>query len=186
MVMSRECVIDKPCFTTVLTLVQPNILVDDTGRARITDFGLATVIKNLDSVWSTSGDKGHTVRWTAPEILNGEGTYGKEADVFSFAMVMIEVRHGWSATVCKTLAYFRFASTQVFSGAVPFHPSLPAAAMLAVMTGKRPPRPTHPALTDQLWMLMQRLWSQDPYSRPDISEALHFLSAPSVSRSFWR
>ena len=37
-------------------------------------------------------DHGHTVRWTVPEILNEEGIYGKEADIFSFAMVMIMVR----------------------------------------------------------------------------------------------
>ena len=37
-------------------------------------------------------DHGHTVRWTVPEILNEEGIYSKEADIFSFAMVMIKVR----------------------------------------------------------------------------------------------
>ena len=37
--------------------------------------------------------RGFSARWTAPEILN-EGPYSKEADTFSFAMVMIEVRHG--------------------------------------------------------------------------------------------
>lgn len=37
---------------------------------------------------------GHTARWTAPEILDGGGTVSKEADVFAFAMVMIEVRCG--------------------------------------------------------------------------------------------
>jgi serine/threonine protein kinase len=42
-----------------------------------------------------SGDQGHSVRWTAPEILNGQGTYSKETDVFSFAMVTIEVRCEW-------------------------------------------------------------------------------------------
>ena len=71
--------------------VQPNILVDDTGHARITDFGLATVTQNLDSMRSISEDYGHTARWTAPEILSEKGTYSKEADIFSFAMVMIEV-----------------------------------------------------------------------------------------------
>ena len=74
-----------------LTRVQPNILVDDTNRARITDFGLARVTQNLDSIRSGSGDQGHTARWTAPEILNEEGVHSKEADIFSFAMVMIEV-----------------------------------------------------------------------------------------------
>ena len=79
-------------FATVLTRVQPNILVDRVGHARITDFGLAAVTQNLESVRSVSGDQDHTVRWTAPEILNKKGTYCKEADIFSFAMVMIEAR----------------------------------------------------------------------------------------------
>lgn len=57
------------------------------------DFGLATVTQNLDSVQSTSGDHCHTARWAAPEILKDEGTYSKEADVFLFVMVVIEVGH---------------------------------------------------------------------------------------------
>ena len=44
------CGRSNSCFTTVLTLNQPNILVDNTGRARIADFGLATVARNLDSI----------------------------------------------------------------------------------------------------------------------------------------
>ena len=79
--------------TTSLTPRQLNILVDAAGRARITDFGLAIVTRDLDSLRSALGDHGHAVRWTAPEILNEQGTYSKEADVFSFAMVMIEVRY---------------------------------------------------------------------------------------------
>ena len=82
-----------------LTRVQPNILVDAAGHVRITDFGLATVTQNLDSIRSGSDDHGHTARWTAPEILSENGTYSKEADVFSFAMVMIEVHHWRAARV---------------------------------------------------------------------------------------
>jgi len=65
--------------------------VDATGHARITDFGLATVTKNLDSLPSAPGGCGNAARWTAPEILTGNEKFSKEADVFSFAMVMIEV-----------------------------------------------------------------------------------------------
>ena len=32
------------------------------------------------------------LHYTAPEILNGSGVLSKAADVFSFAMVMVEVR----------------------------------------------------------------------------------------------
>jgi len=76
------------------TRIQLNVLVDPTGHARITDFGLAPVTQNLDFIRSGSDDQGFTPRWIAPEILNEEGSYSKEADVFSFAMVMIEVRLG--------------------------------------------------------------------------------------------
>jgi len=58
------------------------------------NFGLVTVTQNLDSIPGALDDQGYTAQWTAPEILNEQGTYSKKADVFSFAMVMIEVRHG--------------------------------------------------------------------------------------------
>ena len=66
--------------------------MDGTGHARITDFGL-TFPCDLDWIRASQDERGHTARWTAPKILNEEGSKSKEADVFSFAMVMIEVRH---------------------------------------------------------------------------------------------
>jgi len=74
----------------MLTPTQPNIVVDDSGHARIIDFGLTVVAQAPDSVQSTMFQHGHTVRWTAPEVLKG-GRISKESDIFSFAMVMIEV-----------------------------------------------------------------------------------------------
>ena len=65
--------------------------MDDTGSARIADFGLAAVVRNLDSVQSIKSHRGYSARWAAPEVLNAE-PHSKEADIFSFAMVMIEVR----------------------------------------------------------------------------------------------
>ena len=60
--------------------------MDVFGRARITDFGLAQ-----DSRGEVSMTDGHSARWTAPEVLIEKGTPSTEADVFSFAMVMVEV-----------------------------------------------------------------------------------------------
>ena len=62
--------------------------MDATGRARVTNFGLAMVAQDLDSVIEHE----HGVRWIAPEISDGQGTYSREGDIFSFAMVIIEVR----------------------------------------------------------------------------------------------
>lgn len=82
----------EPRFATVLTPRQPNTSMDVTGRARIMDFGLTTATQCLDFVQNTLNDQGHAVRWTTPEILNEQGTYSKEVDVFSFATGTIEVR----------------------------------------------------------------------------------------------
>ena len=37
-------------------------------------------------------DKGHTARWSAPEILFGECITSRQADIFAFGMVVVEVR----------------------------------------------------------------------------------------------
>ena len=71
--------------------------MDTTGHARIAGFGLATVTHNLDSIQDVSINQSHTARWTAPEILKEQGPYSKEADVFSFAMVTIEVHYTMSS-----------------------------------------------------------------------------------------
>ena len=66
--------------------------MDAKGCARITDFGLAVVTQDLDSIQSDSDECGGSARWIAPEILDSRGTHSKEGDIFSFAMVTIEVR----------------------------------------------------------------------------------------------
>ena len=66
--------------------------MDEVGRARLVDFGLAPVTQDLDLIRSASTECDNSARWIAPEILDGGGMYSKEADVFSFAGVMIEVR----------------------------------------------------------------------------------------------
>ena len=84
----------RPHFAITLKTGQTNVLIDATGHARIIDIGLTMIIQNLDSKQRTSTEHVDSVRWIAPEILEDRGTYSKEADIFSFAMVMIEVRRG--------------------------------------------------------------------------------------------
>ena len=71
--------------------IQPNIMIDASSNARITDFGLAATTRNPHSPRSTLDEGGHTTRWCAPEVLKGEKSLSKESDVFSFGMVIIEV-----------------------------------------------------------------------------------------------
>lgn len=49
--------------------------------------------QHLDLIQGTSAEGDNNTRWIAPEILGNQGTYSKEADVFSFAGVAIEVRY---------------------------------------------------------------------------------------------
>ena len=79
-------------FTAVLILVQSNIVVDADGGARIMDFRSAMVILDVDSGQADSSQHARSRQWSAPEVLGG-GATSKETDIFSLAMVMIEVRH---------------------------------------------------------------------------------------------
>jgi serine/threonine protein kinase len=68
-----------------------NILIDKDGRARLTDFGLTSIIRGEYSVASLQeASETTTTTWAAPEILKG-GPVTKEGDVFTFAMAAVEV-----------------------------------------------------------------------------------------------
>lgn len=78
---------------STLTNPKANILIDKGGHARLTDFGLTSIIPGEYPV--ASPQEAHitsTTMWVAPEILGGDPV-SKEGDVFSFAMVTIEVCH---------------------------------------------------------------------------------------------
>jgi len=69
-----------------------NILIDKDGHARLADFGLASIIRGEYSHFSPQvSSMENTTTWAAPEILGGSSA-SKEGDVFTFAMVAIEVR----------------------------------------------------------------------------------------------
>lgn len=68
--------------------------MDGTDHARITDFGLAEVNNNPhddDCARDEMNPRNSGARWLAPEVQYG-GPHNKASDIFSFAMVMVEVR----------------------------------------------------------------------------------------------
>lgn len=74
-------------------------MVDESGNARITDFGLATIARDTNSLMSTSNDQTEAFRWTAPELSESSAATTKASDVFSLGMVIIEVG-GNQPTTC--------------------------------------------------------------------------------------
>ena len=89
----REYVIIPNPISLLLISHKPNILVGvDTNppRARIADFGITIVTRNLNSRRAVTRQNMYNPLWSAPEVLNGENPR-KESDIYSFSMVMFEV-----------------------------------------------------------------------------------------------
>ena len=75
----------------LISFDQSNVLISRRGRARLTDFGFTSVVRGLNSVL-VPDMRGCTLRWAAPEVIRGESGGTQEADIYSFGMVVIEVR----------------------------------------------------------------------------------------------
>ena len=112
----------------------------------------------------------------APEILESGQVATKESDVFSFAMVMIEVCGD------RPITYRRPHSlVKVFTGEIPFKRAPSSEVVMRLAGGERPGRPTHPIFTDPLWELTQRCWGMPAQDRPKMEDVLEELSALSFA-----
>ncbi|KAJ7587148.1 kinase-like domain-containing protein [Mycena floridula] len=66
-----------------------NILIDKNGRALLSDFGVAEILKSETVV--KSGSRLGTLRWMAPEAITPDEVITLKADVYSFGCFCIEV-----------------------------------------------------------------------------------------------
>jgi serine/threonine protein kinase len=133
-----------------------NILVGADGVAKLADFGLSVLTKSADAE-EVGGAQG-AYRWKAPECIPSRGKPGKPAtlasDVYSFAMVMIEI----------------------VSGSYPWGGYMPDAAVaFHVKKGKLPPRPQE--LDDSEWRLIERMCCLNPAERVSIDAVVVHLSS---------
>ena len=64
--------------------------MDAHGCAKIVGFRFAVVAADVDPTQPSSDPHIGSNRWSAPEVVNG-GKASKETDIFSLAMLMIEV-----------------------------------------------------------------------------------------------
>jgi len=100
-----------------------------------------------------------TVSFMAPELLHSarygleKGVPSKEADIYALGMTVY----------------------QVLTGQWPFYPKRETEVVLAVISGKRPPKPENVeeiGMTDVVWELMAKCWREDRTKRPDASQVL--------------
>ena len=145
-----------PYFQLIGFLFKANILVDQSGHARLTDFGLLTIVSDPTNFTpSSSTSPGGTIRWMSPELLfpdqfgPGDSRPTVESDCYALGMVIYEV----------------------LSGQAPFTPFKEAVVVQKVIGGEQPERPGGVAgalFADDLWELLVLCWTTESKSRPSI------------------
>lgn len=139
-------------------LPKANVLIDNNGHARLSDFSLITIISD-QSTFPSSCIEGGTVRWMSPELLD-PGKFGlkesrptKESDCYALGMVIYEV----------------------LSGQKPFAQGKGHAVIRMVMDGERPRRPRGKGgrlFTDGIWNMAQLCWKPQPEDRTNAKAVL--------------
>jgi len=146
--------------STLLTFVpsKANVLIDQTGHPRLSDFGLLAIISDHGYLLSSSSYvQGGTVRWMSPERIAPERFGFKNAhptipsDCYALGMVIYET----------------------ISGRPPFHRDTDLAVFMKILEGKRSPRGMR--FTDNLWEMLERCWESQPNARPRIEDVLQCL-----------
>jgi len=124
-----------------------NILVDDTGCARICDYGLAFITEPSEF---TSAKTARACRWTAPETISlrentqdADSLFTKKSDIYSYGMTMLEI----------------------FTGMIPFSEKLDELVVPYVLDGGRPDLPSFLKDQECYRSIFEDCWARDPDSR---------------------
>jgi serine/threonine protein kinase len=167
---------------------QLNILISQSERACLADFGLATArdSKSIAMTYMTTHKATGTLRWQAPELFpdmgnqeadNNEGHNTTASDVYAYGLVCHEVNQD----IEDRFFYVTERAWQMFSEDYPF-PDISSdfQVMYAVKRGRRPTRPTKKksqtrGLNDDVWNIIEACWNQDPNMRPSASKVVEYL-----------
>ncbi|KAG9014368.1 hypothetical protein FRB94_012774 [Tulasnella sp. JGI-2019a] len=141
---------------TVHGNLKPEVIyIDDSGDAKIGGFESPLAI--LDGHQHVFNSVVHDVRYKAPELLEGSPP-SLASDTYSLALIGIEL----------------------FSGVHPFDSLRGTALAAAIASGRGPNKDDHRELSDHgedMWPIFERMWDQDPSSRPTASQVAYFLSS---------
>ncbi|KIM73019.1 hypothetical protein PILCRDRAFT_81455, partial [Piloderma croceum F 1598] len=140
-------------------MLQLNILIDDSTKAVLCDFGLSRI--KADATSRTVRTSGVTIvgsrYWMAPEQLLG-GSPRKPCDIYAFGLTVYEI----------------------FANEIPLGHIDPADFLpLVVERNVRPERPVDedaPQLSDITWELAKKCWAKDPKRRPTATAVCDTLS----------
>lgn len=120
----------------------PNVLVDQDGRARLTDFGIARELGQTGR--SEAGMTVGTVEYMSPEQIRDPDSVDQRSDVYSAGILLFEM----------------------LTGKVPFDGPTPAHIRSAQLDTPPPdPRARHPAIKNKLAGIVGKAMRKDPQDR---------------------
>ncbi|KAF8172841.1 kinase-like domain-containing protein [Mycena galopus ATCC 62051] len=136
-----------------------NILIKQDWSACLADFGLSIF---SDATSSMTTNRGGSLYWMAPELLDPDSSGDKitrtpASDVYAFGCVCFEL----------------------YTGRPPFANLSEPGALMKVLNGERPERPSGPpAMSDTLWTHVKTYWMGDPTTRPSTDVVVRNMTWP--------
>ncbi|KAJ7040822.1 kinase-like domain-containing protein, partial [Mycena alexandri] len=142
-----------------------NVLVDESGTPFICDFGISKIINRRGFTTDSVG----TLSYMAPELLIAfdlgflmdQPSTTKSSDVYSFGLLVLEVRGGFPFAPKRGPPRFFMSAKDIGSDLCP----------------KRVDYSSHLAITDKVWSILEPCWALDPKFRPNISKLRDQLAA---------
>ncbi|KAG8913341.1 hypothetical protein FRC00_002577 [Tulasnella sp. 408] len=163
------------------SLKPSNILINDDGRAVLSDFSLAKAA-TVDAKNTQVNPQVNVFRYQSPEVIS-DNPISKASDVYSWAMTALEIITGGASFSC--LFSERLFMQWILSDP-PFHTwAHPGKLIVHITKNETPIRSEYnsPVLDKhpEIWELFVRCWSQEPKNRPTTMEVVEAIEKiPSI------
>lgn len=137
-----------------------NIMINDEGNPRLSDFGLSQIINDVSGTpFTQSSIVADSFRYFAPEVCTGSGIMSTMADIYSLGMTVLEI----------------FTHQQPYR-TIRMHTE----AVVRAASGRKPDRPLEDevvkrGMNDELWDCLMQCWSLEPEKRPSIEDFIQVL-----------